>query len=619
MPPAARTNDLTSHGPPLNPGPGSPDVLIGFLPAWRAIPAGMGAGIESASDTMNNLMTSPSLDPATTPAKLSQVFAALSQDTGTAASKGAPGAPAATSSSQATLMTANVALTATYTAAAAVPGGEPAARTAYTLAVQAAAAAAMSAAMSAMAGMADMHICPIPVPIPPHGPGFVTKGSKSVFINKLPACREGDKVFEAAGGSDPIALGCQTVLIGDDGGGPATPDNAAAVAEAVAEAAQNTQAQSTAAALVAAAAAGTPLIEICPACAKMREAAQKPKHTLGIRVVIDGDDTPVCGITLRIALPDGTEETHTTDQDGVVLINDLDTPGACSVGCDIKGARLPRTYDFVAMGEAQVLPPESQQQPFSGCDKPPGGRIIAEIEEHKVKTGETLATLAQGNGMTWQQLAIFNWETCVLDQVDEHLRDDVGCKKRTRDSRSYVFDASDDPGIVYIPKPWARSGLPTDVVHTVRVRRIRSKTQSELHIRLHDCFSELMPGVAYEIDWGGGRVTNGHADQESFVKERLPPGAERCIVRWAPLTSEGTEAGSFEYELNMFVELLDLDYEETEGVRRRLHNLGHPVGRDLFSNLLSFQADHRLELTGVIDKPTKSKLRAIYDKVKDEH
>ncbi|MFH1109174.1 MAG: PAAR domain-containing protein [Planctomycetota bacterium] len=193
--------------------------MIGFMPAWRAIPAGMGAGIESACDTMNNLMTSPSLDPATTPAKLSQVFAALSQDAGTAASKGAPGAPAATSSSQATLMTANVALTATYTAAAAVPGGEPAARTAYTEGIKAAAAAAMSAAMSAMAGMADMHICPIPVPIPPHGPGFVTKGSKNVFINNLPACRQGDKVLEAAGGSDPIAMGCQTVLIGDSGGG----------------------------------------------------------------------------------------------------------------------------------------------------------------------------------------------------------------------------------------------------------------------------------------------------------------------------------------------------------------------------------------------------------------
>ena len=37
MPPAARTTDPTAHGAPLAPGPGSPNVLIGGLPAWRAI------------------------------------------------------------------------------------------------------------------------------------------------------------------------------------------------------------------------------------------------------------------------------------------------------------------------------------------------------------------------------------------------------------------------------------------------------------------------------------------------------------------------------------------------------------------------------------------------------
>ena len=36
MPPAARMGDLTSHGTPLSPGPGSADVLIGGKPAWRA-------------------------------------------------------------------------------------------------------------------------------------------------------------------------------------------------------------------------------------------------------------------------------------------------------------------------------------------------------------------------------------------------------------------------------------------------------------------------------------------------------------------------------------------------------------------------------------------------------
>ncbi len=37
MPPAARIGDLTSHGTPLAPGPGSPNVTIGGKPAWRTM------------------------------------------------------------------------------------------------------------------------------------------------------------------------------------------------------------------------------------------------------------------------------------------------------------------------------------------------------------------------------------------------------------------------------------------------------------------------------------------------------------------------------------------------------------------------------------------------------
>ncbi len=36
MPPAARVGDMTSHGTPLGPGPGSINVLIGGMPAFRA-------------------------------------------------------------------------------------------------------------------------------------------------------------------------------------------------------------------------------------------------------------------------------------------------------------------------------------------------------------------------------------------------------------------------------------------------------------------------------------------------------------------------------------------------------------------------------------------------------
>jgi uncharacterized Zn-binding protein involved in type VI secretion len=33
---AARVGDMTAHGTPLTPGPGSTNVLIGGMPTWRA-------------------------------------------------------------------------------------------------------------------------------------------------------------------------------------------------------------------------------------------------------------------------------------------------------------------------------------------------------------------------------------------------------------------------------------------------------------------------------------------------------------------------------------------------------------------------------------------------------
>jgi uncharacterized Zn-binding protein involved in type VI secretion len=97
MPPAARVGDMTAHGTPLGPGPGSVNVLIGGMPAWRAT--------------------------------------------------------------------------------------------------------------------ADFHICPLVTGTVPHVGGVVSVGSVTVFINNLPAARQGDMIVEI-GPSNTIAMGCPTVLIG---------------------------------------------------------------------------------------------------------------------------------------------------------------------------------------------------------------------------------------------------------------------------------------------------------------------------------------------------------------------------------------------------------------------
>jgi uncharacterized Zn-binding protein involved in type VI secretion len=96
VPPAARMGDMTSHGTPLSPGPGSTNVLIGGLPAWRAA--------------------------------------------------------------------------------------------------------------------ADMHVCPLLTALVPHVGGVVAMGSPTVFINGLPAARQGDIITES-GPPNTIAMGCMTVII----------------------------------------------------------------------------------------------------------------------------------------------------------------------------------------------------------------------------------------------------------------------------------------------------------------------------------------------------------------------------------------------------------------------
>ena len=97
MPPAARVGDITSHGSPLVPGPGSTNVLIGGLPAWRAT--------------------------------------------------------------------------------------------------------------------SDTHTCPLVDGLKPHVGGIIPVGSKTVFINNLPAARVGDLIAEA-GAPNAIAAGSPNVMIG---------------------------------------------------------------------------------------------------------------------------------------------------------------------------------------------------------------------------------------------------------------------------------------------------------------------------------------------------------------------------------------------------------------------
>ena len=161
--PAARTTDNVAHPlpPMLSPGPGSPNVIIGMLPAWRGIPLAAAAALQAAKTTAD--------------AAVQTAVAA------TTAAAGTPGAPAAYAAEQA---------------------------------VRGTVLSSMSSAISSASAGADIHMCATPSPVPPHGPGVVINGSATVWINNLPACRLGDTLMEALGPPNTIMKGEATVIVG---------------------------------------------------------------------------------------------------------------------------------------------------------------------------------------------------------------------------------------------------------------------------------------------------------------------------------------------------------------------------------------------------------------------
>ena len=160
---AARLTDPVAHVPPaLTGGPGSPNVLIGGLPAWRGIPAAAVGPIMAARGAAD--------------------AAIKASEAATLAAAGSPSQPA--------LYAAEQTVKSSF---AATNGG---------------------LITSAAAGGADVHQCATPLPVPPHGPGVVIDGSATVLINGAPAARMGDTVAEAVGPPNKIVGGCPTVLIG---------------------------------------------------------------------------------------------------------------------------------------------------------------------------------------------------------------------------------------------------------------------------------------------------------------------------------------------------------------------------------------------------------------------
>ncbi len=179
-------------------------------PAWRGLPQGLEAVVEQASRRTAELLMRPVLTPAEAEPGLAEIVRALDAAATEAARHQVPGAVQVSVAESGSLVAAHTALSATWATASAAPGGVPAASAAYTGAIRIAVSKSVSAFFMVFAAVTDVHVCPLS----PHGPGLVTRASRTVLIGHLPAARRGDLLWEACGGPNAIVSGCETVLIG---------------------------------------------------------------------------------------------------------------------------------------------------------------------------------------------------------------------------------------------------------------------------------------------------------------------------------------------------------------------------------------------------------------------
>lgn len=186
-----------------------------------------------------------------------------------------------------------------------------------------------------------------------------------------------------------------------------------------------------------------------------------------IRIVVVEDKTwkPISGVTLNVTLPNGVERLGTSGSDG--SIEHWNVPqGSCGLASAIDGCALATSFEVVALDHGEP-PSPMDEEPIKGAEK---RRFAVAIRRHRVTRGDSLESVAHAFGLTWQQLAQFNFGTSNPTDVSRHLRVDLGCRRRIKDPKSHVFDDADDPGLLYAPAAWARIGLATDRTYTLRLR-----------------------------------------------------------------------------------------------------------------------------------------------------
>ncbi|MCP4147690.1 MAG: LysM peptidoglycan-binding domain-containing protein, partial [bacterium] len=197
---------------------------------------------------------------------------------------------------------------------------------------------------------------------------------------------------------------------------------------------------------------------------------EEERHSIKFIVVDRETKGPIRDICLG-ALLTGDDETtvreYHTDAKGEIKLVDLE-PGKCEIKCDTMKQTLKNTLNFVGIAE-DTTPSVTENPQFENTQ----WTGILEIIPYKVKSDDTLASIAEAHDLTPKRLMEFNWETIDPKEINEKLRETVGCTQMTDDgSKNYLFSDNDNPGIIYIPKRKIIEDLDTNKTHVIEVEAV---------------------------------------------------------------------------------------------------------------------------------------------------
>ena len=149
-------------------------------------------------------------------------------------------------------------------------------------------------------------------------------------------------------------------------------------------------------------------------------------------------------------------------------------------------------------------------------------KYLLKVKEHHVKRGDTLESIAAEYGMTWKELAKFNWGTDDPEDVNKFLYGTVGCRSRTKDGKNFIFTDDDHKtgdGFVYVPvKADDKSYSTNSPTHVIDLKPFKRKLTVFSKCLVNFRTADNWEG-SFGFDWIRAADTgrNGDVDYEKHV------------------------------------------------------------------------------------------------------